>query len=486
MYGGTSKWAKLSFVLWLASSEFDFAWHLEDDVGVAGNWSELVRLYSNDTESDLIGQFNFDRKHGYYSHDCTVCGPKAGITKWPVLRMSRKLARAIVQRVCAGEDGHHEAFALAACAMMPKCQWRLLEHARLYLLKGSEHRDMKQHKLRFIIPADPAGDVVFHPVKCDPGRSTGVEKEIPKHGHEHGHTKPVTGWQELSRGKYQWAGAPVPGKSIPASCTKWAVPEPQPQPLAPPIRQAAAQTNRPANANAAVVAAADSVKMACQQQLDSWCNTPALRDASSPGGPCMVKGRLHALHTSVDGKGATWKCFGEESLDSTFTRYDGRGAFCTRGRLAEVSQEHCTAVAMPPALNFVVPAPSPTTPEPPPPDRAQAAAEARADAFKFSSATCKTLNNEFWGKRGHPAYTCSEAGGAVQHLPISTFANTLVAKKKQKGLFFAVFNRKYAKRGGEWGRRKDKHNFAYVAGVTDAATFSLLQPMLGGALPKTN
>jgi len=230
MYGGTSKWAKLSFVIWLASSQYDFAWHLEDDVGVAGNWSELVQLYSNDTESDLIGQFNFDRKHGYYTHGCTVCGPKAGITKWPVLRMSRKLAEAIVQRVCAGEDGHHEAFALAACAMMPKCQWRLLEHARLYLLMGSEHRDMKQHKLRFVIPADPAGDVVFHPVKCDPSRSTGVKKEIPNQGClGRCHTRPVTGWKELSRGKFQWAGAPVPGKSIPASCTKWAVPENQPQ-----------------------------------------------------------------------------------------------------------------------------------------------------------------------------------------------------------------------------------------------------------------
>ena len=139
-FGGSSGWAKLAFVVWLATSAHDHAWHIEDDTVSIAGWRALARRYQED-ESDLIAQFQWNPKHAFYKDwkkpptpGCSICAERVGLTAWPLLRMSRHLARAVLYEVLQQEEGHHEVFVLAACYRLPRCRWRFLDHAKEQLI----------------------------------------------------------------------------------------------------------------------------------------------------------------------------------------------------------------------------------------------------------------------------------------------------------------------------------------------------------------
>ena len=67
---------------------------------------------------------------------------------------------------------------------------------------------------------------------------------------------------------------------------------------------------------------------ACQEALDTYCNVP-----SNCLSKVSFKGPLHALRGGGRGdvdSTLAWRCYGEKSLDSTFTHYTGGSDYCTR------------------------------------------------------------------------------------------------------------------------------------------------------------
>ena len=138
-----SGWSKANFVLWLASSTtFVHAWHVEDDVLLSGRWHELFD--QTDPRADLVAtQVPYPRSW-YWAASCrrpplngerlrcdSVGSPLS--TWWPLLRMSRRLARAIRQTLNAtdGYQGFHEALLEPLCSAIPWCIT-----ARLPALRG--------------------------------------------------------------------------------------------------------------------------------------------------------------------------------------------------------------------------------------------------------------------------------------------------------------------------------------------------------------
>ena len=108
MYGKTSRDAKQQFVLWLSRSNFTHAWHLEDDA-FATNWTRTLSHRS--PLPDLSAPLHYDPRNFYYRS----YKPKHSrhITRWPVLWMSRSLARFIVEH--RRERGHHEVMTHDMC-----------------------------------------------------------------------------------------------------------------------------------------------------------------------------------------------------------------------------------------------------------------------------------------------------------------------------------------------------------------------------------
>ena len=78
--------------------------------------------------SDLLGFVDTSNVHNYwYTHDCTICEPTPGLVHWPVIRMSRRLAREIIRLAEQGARGHGEVFASAACTRGDAPRWCTIE-----------------------------------------------------------------------------------------------------------------------------------------------------------------------------------------------------------------------------------------------------------------------------------------------------------------------------------------------------------------------
>ena len=216
MFGFSSKWAKMSFVLWLARSAHAFAWHLEDDSVSTVGWPYLVKMYAADMQSDVIADFDWNPNHGLYHKKigrpaCSICTPRVGMAMWPFLRMSRRLARHIETEVLAGGRGHHEIFTLAACyRMRTGCTIRPMDlthqilpnqwtHSIRYVLPGSillnnaprnstmgDNATQPRNSTTNDNATQPRNSTMnstfFHPIKCVPPERNlkGVATPIPK------------------------------------------------------------------------------------------------------------------------------------------------------------------------------------------------------------------------------------------------------------------------------------------------------------------
>ena len=116
LFSTTAGSTKGAFVQWLATSNFTHAWYLEDDAVFTGDWSALFRRHRQ-SHADLLAFVDMSNVHNYwYFNGCSMCNPTPGLVHWPVLRMSRRLAVEIIRLAHAGEEGHGEVFASAACA----------------------------------------------------------------------------------------------------------------------------------------------------------------------------------------------------------------------------------------------------------------------------------------------------------------------------------------------------------------------------------
>ena len=115
MYGKTSRDAKQHFVKWLATSNFTHAWHFEDDV-YARNWSKtLARLHKGGKLPDLMGHISYDPLNFFY-RSYRPHSASQHIVYWPIVLMSRSLARYIATR--RDQRGHHEVMTHDMCLRM--------------------------------------------------------------------------------------------------------------------------------------------------------------------------------------------------------------------------------------------------------------------------------------------------------------------------------------------------------------------------------
>ena len=114
------------------SKTLERAWILEPDVAYAGAWLDFFKKYDEMyPDHDLIAVNATDAKGGVswpHTSTCTLC--KEG--RWykaflPVFRVSKTLARAVVDGLRGNATGHHEAFIPTMCARTPGCRWASIE-----------------------------------------------------------------------------------------------------------------------------------------------------------------------------------------------------------------------------------------------------------------------------------------------------------------------------------------------------------------------
>lgn len=138
------------------------AWILEPDVAYAGAWLDLFEKYDKMyPDHDLIAVNATDVNGGVswpHTNTCTLC--KEG--RWyraflPVFRISRTLARTVVDGLRGNTTGHHEAFIPTLCASTPGCRWASIKDKGVFryrpVIKEEEARQRR-------IPGK-----LFHPLK---------------------------------------------------------------------------------------------------------------------------------------------------------------------------------------------------------------------------------------------------------------------------------------------------------------------------------
>jgi hypothetical protein len=144
------------------SATLERAWILEPDVAYAGAWLDFFKKYDEMfPDHDLIAVNATNSKGGApwpHTSTCTLC--KEG--RWykaflPVFRMSKTLARAVVDGLRGNATGHHEAFIPTICARTPGCRWASIKDKGVFryrpVIKEEEaRRQRKSGKL-------------FHPLK---------------------------------------------------------------------------------------------------------------------------------------------------------------------------------------------------------------------------------------------------------------------------------------------------------------------------------
>ena len=217
--GQRSGLSKPAFVRWLADSKYMAAWHIEEDVFFTGRWRDLFA--SAPPGADLVARFSvqnatwnpspglkLQRRMKCRVGKTNCAKPKGGVlthTAWPVLRMTRRFARALADAFNANAaEGYHEALAAAFCDS-PSVEWEckrggLPETSIGTLAFGGERvpASMANEKGWRRRPKDieytldfaatlggklVAGKKLYHPVKCAADAKLGALARGMAQGH---------------------------------------------------------------------------------------------------------------------------------------------------------------------------------------------------------------------------------------------------------------------------------------------------------------
>ena len=151
---------------WLAEmTTHEHVWVLEPDVVYTGeSWKDFFRRYDDAFPGhDLVAANSTASTGGAswpHASSCTLCAEGDG--RWqtaflPVFRISRRLARAVVEGLARNATGHHEAFIPTMCSRTPGCRWAEIHAGKTYryrpFVKLSEARNESER-----------GEL-YHPVK---------------------------------------------------------------------------------------------------------------------------------------------------------------------------------------------------------------------------------------------------------------------------------------------------------------------------------
>jgi len=146
-FAGSSGTTKPAFIKWLiAQTQYEHAWHLEDDVFFSGSWDNLLLDPRLRPDAHLVAS----QKSGWTSDwanmmtetfgECLVGAGRpcfdhaanATQTSWPLLRMSRFYAQRLAAAFADGANGHHEILTGSFClANSDWCDLQQLPSERL-------------------------------------------------------------------------------------------------------------------------------------------------------------------------------------------------------------------------------------------------------------------------------------------------------------------------------------------------------------------
>lgn len=155
------------------SDTLDRAWILEPDVAYTGDWNDFFKQYDEMyPDHDLIAVNSTNSTGGAkwtHAKSCTLCadGEPWYTAFLPVFRVSKKLAKKLVDGLQGNLTGHHEAFIPTTCSRMPGCTWAPVESAGVFRYRPvvgdvEATREKKPGRL-------------FHPVKTAPAFRALVE-----------------------------------------------------------------------------------------------------------------------------------------------------------------------------------------------------------------------------------------------------------------------------------------------------------------------
>eukprot|EP01062_Namystynia_karyoxenos_P064730 TRINITY_DN577_c0_g1_i2.p1 TRINITY_DN577_c0_g1~~TRINITY_DN577_c0_g1_i2.p1 ORF type:complete len:331 (+),score=56.41 TRINITY_DN577_c0_g1_i2:84-995(+) len=133
LFGGPSKGRKQGFLAWFATSPYEYAWHIEYDVAWTGKWDNFFARYENNTADVIASISPYNATPDWYWWQyCPWCrenGEHAMKVRWPIVRVSRRLAESLILGLVSGKAvGHHESVLGSWCSVhLPGCEVHNLE-----------------------------------------------------------------------------------------------------------------------------------------------------------------------------------------------------------------------------------------------------------------------------------------------------------------------------------------------------------------------
>ena len=210
------------FMQWLAESEYEFGWYVEEDVVFTGHWENIFKLRVQATNAvmredgtemylpenaemgvkqDLVAHITraapfwkklcrMPRKNSTH-HSCFVNGVKYK-TKWPVIGLSKKLAKGMMDSIATpgGVNGHQEPIMFPYCErfMNPPCRYTVIPDKMLGVfqlghwgrfLKPKNHRTYTS--IGLTNNKNLATNRLYHPIKCEADAGIGkLAKEMTR------------------------------------------------------------------------------------------------------------------------------------------------------------------------------------------------------------------------------------------------------------------------------------------------------------------
>ncbi|KAI9031409.1 hypothetical protein DFJ74DRAFT_655587 [Hyaloraphidium curvatum] len=153
---------------------------MEDDVLFTGRWRALFASYAHDDADILSYSCDYHPSHSAHwgaGNNCRLPGGRPcvdpalprNLTKirWPVMRLSRRLADLVAEKLQAGARGHHEALTGAVCDEDPGCRSGILDDShRGFVELGHWGRYSGPLSLEQLVNGSVEPGKLYHPVRC--------------------------------------------------------------------------------------------------------------------------------------------------------------------------------------------------------------------------------------------------------------------------------------------------------------------------------
>jgi hypothetical protein len=207
---GRSGHSKSSFLKWMMdhSEEYDYAWGMEDDILVTGEWKNLFELYDSHEADFVSTRVNHAPNWGWYHRNCSISrdyiarAASSGMsvryngtleeripcnrvlrwgTMWPLIRISKQGAKYLWEDLLSGAlSGHHEAIVQGLLLGHGDLTFTEFPLAVAHIIAGGwgPYKNSTELKLQIFYPV--TASKVYHPVKCDSYRGVVGTAEFEK------------------------------------------------------------------------------------------------------------------------------------------------------------------------------------------------------------------------------------------------------------------------------------------------------------------